>query len=120
MNTKPNELSNADILASIVRGSGKYGQAGGSIQRSHRFPVEMFARIENLADMGGVSVSLIINQLLACGIEAVEAKLPPEKVAQLNRLRPEQLDRPIVPYQDDASPGKNPGVKTKAAKSAKK
>jgi hypothetical protein len=90
------EPSSAALLAALVTGQGAHGYVGASVQRSHRFPVGSFLQIENLAQMGGVSVSMMINELIECGLEAVKAKLPPEAVQRVTAIAPGQLDRPMV------------------------
>jgi hypothetical protein len=96
LTTKRNEPTAAEVLASLVAGSGQYMQATVSVQRSHRFPIGLFTQIENLAKMGGVPVSLIINQLIESGLEAVKENLPPETVAKMTLITQKQLDRPMV------------------------
>lgn len=71
-------------------------QAGAAIQRSHRFPAHLFVQIENLARLGDVPVSLIINELIECGLEAVRQQLPADQVEQLTWMTKGQSQRPMV------------------------
>lgn len=90
MSTKKKMPSNAEILASLVTGHSEIAYAMASVQRSHRFPVHVFAQIENLAKMGGVPVSMIINQLLDCGLDALKAELSSEEIAEITLISEEQ------------------------------
>ena len=96
MTEERDKPSAAEMLASLVTGSGGYGSIMASVQRSHRFPLHLFTQIENLATMGGVPVSLIINQLIESGLEAVKENLPPDTVAKMTLITQKQLDRPMV------------------------
>jgi hypothetical protein len=91
-NVDPSEV---EILASLVTGTGDYAHIMASVQRSHRFPVHLFEQIKNMARMGGVPVSMIINQLIASGLEALKQKLP-EHVAREISLRTKRHRGPIV------------------------
>ena len=86
----------AKMLASLVNDGGHYMLAGVAVQRSHRFPSHIFVQIENLARMGDVPVSLVINELLFCGLDALKKELPAEKVRQMTLMTKEQVDRPMV------------------------
>ena len=96
------EPSKAEMLASLVTGHGDTAYTMVSVQRSHRFPVLMFAQIENLAKMGGVPVSMIINELLDCGLDALKAELSDEEIANVTLLSQEQVDRPTVVEKADS------------------
>lgn len=89
---KPTE---AEILASLIKRSGHMEMASASIQRSHRFPLHLFTKIENMARMADVSVSAIINQLIEVGIESVKLNLSEKEIEEIDFISPEQLDRPI-------------------------
>jgi hypothetical protein len=95
MTSEKYEPTQAEILASIVTGRGSSGYMGAAVQRSHRFPYHLFVQIENMANAGGVPVSIIINQLIACGLEAVRTKLPDDIVSQLSHTSKEQSERPV-------------------------
>ena len=86
--------SKAELLANLVTGNGSMSQAGAAVQRSHRFPLHIFIQIENMAKMAGVPVSVCINELLDCGLEAVRKKLPEEALGQLNYVEKGQFERP--------------------------
>lgn len=79
-----NNISKADVLVDILNNQGEYFLKTNSVQRSHRFPEVLFIQIENLARIGKVPVSLIINELLDCGLEVVRQKLSKEIVDQLS------------------------------------
>ena len=84
------------FIFDLLTGDASYGFVGATVQRSHRFPMDMFLKIENMAKMGGLPVSLIINQLLVCGLDAVLKELPEEAAAQMKMFTPEQLSREAV------------------------
>lgn len=90
------ELSAAAMLASLVTGSGQSMHAEATVQRSHRFPLHLFAQMENLAHMGKVPVSLIINQLIESGLQAVKRELPADVIKKMTLITQAQLDRPLV------------------------
>jgi hypothetical protein len=96
------EPTKAEILAGIVTGNAHFEQVGGAVQRSHRFPLHIFAQIENLARMADSSVSVIINQLLECGLEAVRKELPDDVAEQVSRVSREQMDRPVKQLKEKA------------------
>lgn len=95
MTKKEFKPSEADILASLIKRSGKTEMVSASIQRSHRFPLHLFTKIENMARMADVSVSTIINQLIEVGIESVKLNLTDKEIEEINIISPEQLDRPF-------------------------
>lgn len=90
-----NEPTKAQMLAGIVRGSASMEEMYASVLRSHRFPFEIFIQIENLASIAQVPVSVIINQLLECGLESVAKELPNEVVRQLSICTTEQMQRKV-------------------------
>ncbi len=96
------EPSKAEMLASLVTGHGEAAYTMASVQRSHRFPLHVFAQIENLAKMGGVPVSMIINELLDCGLDALKAELSDEEIAKVTVLSKEQVNRPTVTDRADS------------------
>ena len=95
------EPSKAEMFASLVTGHGESAYTMASVQRSHRFPVHV-AQIENLAKMGGVPVSMIINELLDCGLDALKAELSDEEVAKVTLLSEEQVNRATVTDKADS------------------
>lgn len=96
MTDERDESSAAVTLAALVSGNAEYEHAMAAVQRSHRFPVHLFVQIENLANMGGVPVSLIINKLIECGLEAVKEKLSADAVDKLGIASKKQFERPMV------------------------
>lgn len=88
--------SKAEFLADLLTGNASFGSVSASVQRSHRFPLHLFVQIENMARMGGVPVSLIINQLLECGLDAVLHELPEEIASQVSKCTKDQFDVPTV------------------------
>ncbi len=86
----------AEFLADLIQGSATYQSTMASVQRSHRFPLHIFVQIENMARMGNVPVSLIINQLLECGLDSVLKELPEDLAREISRLTQEQIERKTV------------------------
>jgi predicted DNA-binding protein len=86
-------ISEAQILASLIKRSGKSESVSATVQRSHRFPVDIFTRIENMARMAEVPVSMIINQLLEAGIEAVSKHISDTELSEINKVSQEQYNR---------------------------
>jgi len=109
------EPTKAEILAGLVTGNANFEQIGGAVQRSHRFPLHIFVQIENLARMADTSVSVIINQLLECGLEAVRSELPDDVAEQIARVSKEQIERPVKTLKEKAGT-----YKAAAAVSSKK
>lgn len=107
MTNKSYEPSEAQMLASIVAGTANSGYAGAAVQRSHRFPYPLFIQIENMAKVAGVPVSIIINQLIACGLESVKKELPNNVVKQLTYISENPLERHLKSITVE-SKGKNP------------
>ena len=85
-----------EFLVDLLTGDASYSSAEATVQRSHRFPLGLFLQIENMARMGGVPVSLIINQLLECGLDAVLHELPEEAARQVSQVTLDQVNRPTV------------------------
>jgi len=94
MSDERDEPSKAEFLAGLITGNASMDSSMATVQRSHRFPLQLFCQIENMARMGGVPVSVIINQLLECGIDAVMDELSEEQQVQVRLTTSEQLDRP--------------------------
>ncbi|MGO8754748.1 MAG: hypothetical protein ACLQHK_05905 [Gallionellaceae bacterium] len=88
------EPSKAEILAGIVTGDVDLTEGMATVQRSHRFPLHIFIQIENMARLGQVPISVIINQLVECGLDAVRQELPEDIAKQLNHASKEQIERP--------------------------
>ncbi|MBS0588726.1 MAG: hypothetical protein JSS37_12455 [Proteobacteria bacterium] len=83
----------AEFLAGLVTGSMSMESKTASVQRSHRFPLHIYLQIENLARISNVSVSVIINELLECGLEALNKELPPEFLQQTKFIPSELLNK---------------------------
>jgi len=101
MSNKKNEVTEAQILASLIKRNGSVSSFSASVQRSHRFPLHIFTQIENMARMANVSVSMIINQLLEAGIEAVHDNLTEEEIIEIRKVSNEQLDRPLKQLKEE-------------------
>ena len=102
MNEEQYTPTNAEFLADLLIGDASISSVGATVQRSHRFPMSIFIQIENMARMGGVPVSLIINQLLECGLDAVFSRLPEAAIQEVKGVRPEQLNRATVTERIEA------------------
>jgi hypothetical protein len=89
------ELSEAKMLAAMLIGSMDMSMNAASVQRSHRFPLHIFTQMENMAKIANVSVSVIINQMLEAGLEAVMIELPKEIQQQVTHVSEAQLNRPL-------------------------
>lgn len=97
----------AEFLAGLVTGSASMSQSVATVQRSHRFPVHLFVQIENMARMGGVPVSLIINELIECGLDAVKNELPDDVAREVAKVTKDQVDgRPTVTEKVDVKAGR--------------
>lgn len=98
--------SKAEFLAGLVTGSAAMSQSMTTVQRSHRFPLHLFVQIENMARMGGVPVSLIINELIECGLEAVKQELPEDVAQEVSQVTKDQSDRPTVTEKIEVKTGR--------------
>lgn len=96
-----NKPTEAEILASLIKRNGSMSMFSASVQRSHRFPLHLFTQIENMARMADVSISTIINQLLAAGLEAVNENLSEDEIKEIRFVSKEQLDRPFKQLRVD-------------------
>ena len=101
--------SKAEVLAGLVTGSVAMSQSMATVQRSHRFPLHLFVQIENMARMGGVPVSLIINELIECGLDAVKQELPEDVAQEVLRSTKEQFERPTVTEKVEVKAGRATG-----------
>ncbi len=88
--------TNTEFLVNLLTGDAQQSYVGATVQRSHRFPAHLFFQIENMARIGDVPVSLIINQIIECGLDAVMSQLPEDVANQIRQISPEQLERPMV------------------------
>ncbi|PTQ78878.1 hypothetical protein C8R26_101194 [Nitrosomonas oligotropha] len=96
----------AEFLAQLITGDAGMEGRTVSVQRSHRFPLHIYTQIENLARIGKMPASVVINELLECGLEALIKELPPEVVKQARFTKEEQINRPLVSVKIKA--GKKP------------
>lgn len=114
--TEPEDLpTRAEHLAAVLTGNAETAYAMATVQRSHRFPMHIFAQIENMAKMAGAPVSLIINELLECGLDAVKQELPEDVAHKVIVMNREQVERPTV--TDSAQTKKiKPASKAKLAR----
>jgi hypothetical protein len=94
--------SKAEMLASLVVGTGSQSHAMATVQRSHRFPLHLFVQIENLAKHANVPVSLIINELIDCGLDALKRELPEDVAQQVARVTQDQTERPTITERFDS------------------
>jgi hypothetical protein len=96
------EPSKAEMLAALVAGTADESYSTVSIQRSHRFPLLLFIQIENLAKQANVPVSVIINELIECGLEALREELPEDMAVGINRVSKAQANRPTISDRFDS------------------
>lgn len=83
----------AEHLASILKGRATASLKSASVQRSHRFPLYDFIRIENMAKMADCTVAAMINQVLSVGIEALYEHLDEDAIQQIHFATQEQVDK---------------------------
>jgi hypothetical protein len=102
MSNAGNSVSEAQILASLIKRSGSMNSWGASVQRSHRFPLLIFTQIENMSRMANVSISMIINQLLEAGLESVHQHLTEDESNEIRQVSSEQVNRPLKQLKEDS------------------
>lgn len=107
MTKADNKPTEAEILASLIKRNASINMFSASVQRSHRFPLHIFTQIENMARMADVSVSTIINQLLAAGLEVVHENLSEDEIEEIRFISKEQLDRPFKQLKVDSKSKEN-------------
>lgn len=95
--------SKVEMLASLVSGTANQSHTMATVQRSHRFPVYLFDQIENLAKHGNVPVSLIINELIECGLEALKQELPEDVLQRIVLVTDAQMKRPTITEKFDSN-----------------
>ena len=88
------EPTKAEMLASLLKRTAGIESISSTIQRSHRFPLHMYIQIENMARMADVSVSVIINELLDCGLQAIHEELSEDEIREIHKTSKEQVERP--------------------------
>jgi hypothetical protein len=103
MSNKEYEPSKVEMLASLVIGSGKQSHVMETVQRSHRFPLFLFLQIENLAKHAKVPASVIINELIDCGLEALRQELPEDVARSITRITKDQTERPTIVERFDST-----------------
>lgn len=86
----------AEFLAQLITGDAGMEGRTVSVQRSHRFPIHIYTQIENLARIGKMPASVVINELLECGLEALGKELPPEVAREVKIIWEKQLNRPFI------------------------
>ena len=114
------EPSKAEQLAALVSGKVTSTYMGATVQRSHRFPLHLFIQIENMANMGGMSISTCINELIESGLEAVKNELPEDALGKLILVSKKQLERPTKSVHIEShvkKPASAKGVKARTNKS---
>jgi predicted DNA-binding protein len=102
MTNEEGRPSKAEILASLITGNGNQSHAMATVQRSHRFPLHLFVQMENLAKHANVPVSLIINELIECGLDALKQELPEEVAQKVSRITKDQTERPTITERFDS------------------
>lgn len=118
MSDKKNEFtaSPAQVLAGIVSRGVEYSGKAESVQRSHRFPLHMFTHIENMARMAGVPVSVMINELLQVGMDAVWQSLPNDVAQELAKQRYETMQKKNAKPQKSEAKSQSKTDKNNTAK----
>lgn len=71
-----------------------------------------------MAKLGGVPVSLIINELVECGLDAVRQELPEDVAQQVSLVTKDQTERPTVTDRIEVK-GRNVGGKPKPGRRKK-
>ena len=112
MATDHYQPSAVDLLAAVIKKKGSSGYSAATVQRSHRFPLHLIAQIENMAQEGDVPVSLILNRLIECGLDAVKQKLSQEEVDRIETMSPAQIAQPSTPDTVGIPPKKASGKAT--------
>ena len=87
------EPSKAEHLANILSGNASTESNTSTVQRSHRFPIYEFVLIENMAKIANCSVSAMINQVLAVGVDALYDHLPDDIAQQMHEVTQEQINK---------------------------
>lgn len=96
------EPTKAEMLAALVTRQGQHSYAMATVQRSHRFPMHVFVQIENLAKHADVPVSVVINELLDCGLEALLKELPEDVAQKVFTVTKDQMERPTKTERFDS------------------
>lgn len=96
----------AEHLANLIKKQGDTTSVMATVQRSHRFPMHIISRIENMAKMADVPISLIINELLEVGLEAVSQNLTEDEQRHISLMSKEQYERPTKTVRIDTKKAK--------------
>jgi hypothetical protein len=80
---KHHEVSNAEILASIVLGSGKTITVDAVRPISYRIPIRLLARIDALADKSSKSRNFMITSLIELGLDDLMPLLGDEGTGEI-------------------------------------
>lgn len=90
---KENMPSKAEHLANIITGNASTEKISATVQRSHRFPLDLFTQIENMAKLADSSVSSMINEVIEVGLDALYVELPEETVRQICMITEAQIKK---------------------------
>src|SRR5437870_4513812 len=77
------EVSAADVLASVVSGTAKNRMTAAVRAISYRVPVSSLARVDALASKTGKSRNAILNMLVDAGLEEVFLRLSQEHLEEV-------------------------------------
>lgn len=110
MSIKRDEPSKAHLLAALVTGNADMSAAHATVQRSYRIPLHVFAQMENLANVAQVPVSVILNELLVCGLDAVGKLLPEDIVKQVGMVSGTQIAQATNTVRTEIKRRKAPGT----------
>lgn len=108
------EPTKAEMLAALVTGNASQSHTMATVQRSHRFPLHLFVQMENMAKHADVPVSLVINELIECGFEALIKELPDDVRQKIFTVTKDQMERPSVIERFDSK--KHKAVKKRKAR----
>jgi hypothetical protein len=110
MSTERSEPTKAQMLAALVTGGAGMSAVHATVQRSYRIPLHVFTQIENLANVAQVPVSVIVNELLVCGLDAVGKLLPPDIVKQVGMVSKAQIAQATNTVRTEIKRRKAPGA----------
>jgi predicted DNA-binding protein len=80
---KHKEVSNTEILASVILGSGKTLTVDAVRPISYRIPIRLLARIDALADKSSKSRNFIITSLIEIGLDDLTPHLGDEGMQEI-------------------------------------
>lgn len=80
---KHHEVSNAEILASVILGSGKTITVDTVRPISYRIPIRLLARIDALADKSSKSRNFMITSLIELGLDDLTPYLGEEGMEEI-------------------------------------